>query len=190
VFKSEKIKGYISIIFFVILSVQMINGLVISTKETIKWQAVSFMSRQDDWSATRELLDWIRWNTPQDSVLLGNLDPTYYLYTGRKAVRGFSADPYLLHYSNKSETALGGVPNLVQRMGTYQVTYVIRTPSVYFTEGKIFNGILDKIISDYPDALRLVKEGSDPSYRVYEVDQRKLRNVFPSGLLQRDFKMH
>jgi hypothetical protein len=184
VFKSEKINGYISIVLFVILSVQMINGLLLSTKETIKWQAVSFMSRQDDWSATRELLDWIRWNTPQDSVLLGNLDPSYYLYTGRKAVRGFSADPYLLHYSNKPETALGGVPNLVQRMGTYQVTYVIRTPGLYFTEGKIFNGILDKMISDYPDSLRLVKKGSDPSYRVYEVDQRKLRNVLPSGLIQ------
>ena len=80
------------------------------TRETMKRQAVSFSSEQDDWKPIRELLDWIRQNTPQDSILLGNLDPAYYLYTGRKAVRGFSADPYLLFYSEKPETALGDVP--------------------------------------------------------------------------------
>ena len=29
----------------------------------------------------------------------GNLDPAMYLYTGRKSVRGFVQDPFLLHYS-------------------------------------------------------------------------------------------
>ncbi len=43
----------------------------------------------------------IRANTPPDAVLLANLDPVLYFYTGRKAVRGFSPNGYQAFYAAK-----------------------------------------------------------------------------------------
>jgi hypothetical protein len=181
VFKYGNIPAYISLVLAVLLGVQMINGLLTITRETMKRQAVSYATEQDDWKPVNELLVWIRQNTPQDSIMLGNLDPTYYLYTGRKAVRGFSADPYLLYYSRNPEAALGGSRDLVQRIAAYRVGYIIRTPSRFFKEGPIFNGILDKMISEFPEVLQLVKVGSEPSCKIYEVDQGKLHDVLRTG---------
>jgi hypothetical protein len=179
VFKYGNIPAYIPLVLAVLLGVQMINGLLASTRETMKRQAVSFTSEQDDWKPVNELFVWIRKNTPQDSILLGNLDPTYYLYTGRKAIRGFTADPYRLYYSLNPEAALGGSRDIVQRIVAYRVGYIIRTPSRFFKEGPIFNGILDRLLYEYPDAFRLVKEGSVPSCKIYEVDRGKLPRVLP-----------
>lgn len=182
VIKSGTIITYFSMILIVLLGIQMIHGLLSSTRETIKRQAVSFvppMYQQDDWAVMKELFDWIQKNTPQDSILLGNLDPTYYLYTRRKAARGFATDPYLVYYSDTQEPAPNAVPDLVKRIAGNRVRYIIRTPSSYFRDAEIFNGILDRFISCYPEALHLVKEGSDPSYRVYEVDQGKLPQALP-----------
>jgi len=188
--KSGTIQAYASLIIVVLLSIQMIYGLLLSTGETLKRQTVSFVPsiyQQDNWKDTRALLDWVRQNTPQDSILLGNLDPTYYLYTGRKAVRGFTADPFFLFYSEKPDTALGQVSDLVQRIVANRIRYVIRTPSLFFKDAVIFNGILDRLILDYPGALHLVKVGTDPSYRVYEVDQERLLYAPQSrGGMQRD----
>jgi hypothetical protein len=179
VFKYGNVQAYISLILAVLLGVQMINGLLTITRETMKRQVVSFSSEQDDWRPVRELLDWARRNTPEDSVLLGNLDPVYYLYAGRKAVRGFSADPFLLFYSRTPETALGGVPDLIHRIVVYRIRYIVRTPSRIFMEGPIFNGILDRLLSDYPEAFHVVKVSSDRSSTIIEVDRGKLLQTLP-----------
>jgi len=183
IFKHGNIPSYISLVLAVFLGVQMMDGLLSSTRETMKRQAqaLSLPSEQDDWRPVRELMDWVRQNTPEDSILLGNLDPTYHLYTGRKAVRGFSADPYRLYYTEKPETALGNDQDLIQRIAAYRVGYIVRTPSRFFMEGPIFNGILDKLTSEFPEALRLVKVGSEPSCKIYEVDQGKLHDVLRTG---------
>ena len=176
VFKQGNVPALFSLVLAALLGVLMINGLLPATRETIKRHAVSvsFPSEQDDWKPIQELMGWVRQNTPEDSILLGNLDPVYYLYTGRKAVRGFSADPYLLFYSGKPETALGGVPDLIQRIVGYRVRYIVRTPSRFFMEGPIFNGILDRLLSEYPQAFHVVKVASVPTCRIIEVDQGKL----------------
>src|SRR6185312_44091 len=57
------------------------------------------LGQQDPWWDTSKQLNWIRENTPPDAVLLANLDPLFYLYTGRRAVRGFLANPYDLFYN-------------------------------------------------------------------------------------------
>jgi len=174
VYKQGNAPAYISLVLAVFLGVQMIGGLLSSTRETLKRHTVSFPSGQDDWRPIRELLDWARQNTPEDSVLLGNLDPVYYLYTGRKAVRGFSADPFLLFYSRTPEAALGGVPDLIQRIMVHRISYIVRTPSRFFMEGPIFNGILDRLLSDYPEAFHVVKVSSDSSGEIIEVDRGEL----------------
>jgi hypothetical protein len=186
VFKQGDVQTRISLVLVAILGVMMIKGLLPATRETMITQAVSvsFPNKQDDWKPIRELMDWVRKSTPKDSVLLGNLDPVYYLYTGRKAVRGFSADPYLLFYSGKPETALGGGPDLIRRIVAYRISYIVRTPSRFFMEGPIFNGILDGLLSDYPEAFHVVKVSSDRTSKIIEVDQGKLHEALRSGKLK------
>ena len=178
-FQSKTLRSSATFILGIFISIPLVYNLFLCTKETMKQHAVSLsfvpsIYGQDNWENTRDLLDWIRQNTSQDSIVLGNLDPTYYLYTGRKSVRSFYDDPYLLFFSEKPETAMGQVSDLVQRVVAYRIKYIIRTPSIFYREGPIFNKILDRFIFCYPEALHLVKEGSDPSYKVYEVDQGKL----------------
>lgn len=184
-FKLDKVKKYIYVLFVVIIGAQMLDGLLLCTKETLKRQAVSLNTikfPQEDWRKTAELFKWIRQSTPQDTVLMiGMLDPACYLYTGRKAVRGIPANPYLVYYSHKPETVQEGM-ELANRIIVYQVKYVVRTPGTFFKEDSIYNDMLDRLVSEYPGALRLVNEGIDPSYRVYEVDQGKLRYALPSGM--------
>ena len=59
---------------------------------------VSPVAGTENWNDTARLLNWISRETPQDATLTGNLDPMYYLFTGRRAVRAFTTDPYLLYY--------------------------------------------------------------------------------------------
>jgi hypothetical protein len=141
VFKTKTLRKCIYIVFVVSISFQMIYSLLSCTKETIKLQAVSMRAMkfpQEDWKEKKEMFEWIRGNTPQDSVLLGILDPTYYLYTGRKAVRGYSVNPYLLYYSDKQEAALGGVSDLTKDCSSCQVCF--KSPDEF--PSPIFNGIL------------------------------------------------
>lgn len=171
--KSGTIQALASILLTVLLGSQMVYALLSSTGETLKRQTVSLIPskyQQDTWMDVNDLLEWVHRNTSPESVLLGNLDPTYYLYTGRKAVRGFEADPYLLYYSKTPETALGTVPDLVHRIVVNRVNYIIQTPSANFGESVIFKKLLDRLIIEYPGALHLVKEGRDPSYKIYLVD--------------------
>jgi len=129
-----------------------------------------------NWFGVSSLLAWTSENTPSDSVLLGNLDPTIYLYTGRKAVRGFVADPYLLYYSDKSDESLGSESDLLRVLITQKVNYIIRTPDDnFFKEVPIFNRILDKIVLKDKETFHLVKEGFIPEYKIYWVNQNKLQ---------------
>lgn len=189
-FQSKSLKTAATFILVCSIGIPLVYNLILCTKETMKYHAVSLsyvssIYGQDNWEDTRELLDWIRQNTSQDSILLGNLDPTYYLYTGRKSIRSFTDDPYRLFFSEKPETAMGQVPDLVQRIVANRVKYIIRTPSIFYKEGPIFNKILDRFIFSYPEVLHLVKKGADPSYKVYEVDQGKLLQALQSGELKK-----
>ena len=127
-----------------------------------------------NWAGVRFLLDWISENTPRDSVILGNLDPVIYLYTGRKAVRGFVADPYLLCYADQSDKPLGSENDLLEVLITQKVDYIIRIPDVYFREVPIFNGILDRISQKDEEILTVIKEGPHPGYEIYRANRQRL----------------
>jgi len=53
---------------------------------------------------------------------------------------------------------------LSRRIVTYRIDYIIITPSLFFKDAMIFNENIDKMISKYPEALHLVREGSDPFF--------------------------
>ena len=55
-----------------------------------------------DWGQLGKLFAYIRGNTPQDAIVMTNLDPMFYLNTGRRTVRGFSPDGYKLYYAHSA----------------------------------------------------------------------------------------
>ena len=172
--------------FVFLLCFSLGNALYLFSEKTLRLHKVSIMfdrktdSEELNWKEMSSLFHWIRNNTPIDSVVLGNLDPTIYLYTGRKAVRGFVADPYLLYYSDKSDDSLGSESELMGVLISQKVNYIIRNPDENFKEVPIFNRMLDRMLLKDARILRLVKEGSHPGYKVYWVNQQELQQ-YPHG---------
>lgn len=52
----------------------------------------------ETWKELQDTAAWIRQHTSGDTILISNLDPVMHLYTGRKALRGFTIDPYQMFY--------------------------------------------------------------------------------------------
>jgi hypothetical protein len=90
---------------------------------------------QDDWGEFEQVIDWVETNTPQDAVIASNLDPLLFLYTGRKAVRPFEANPVELYYLRKSGgQPLGPPAELAGRLELAGADYVVTTPGTCFRE--------------------------------------------------------
>jgi hypothetical protein len=125
---------------------------------------------QDDWARTSRMFAWLRGNTPADAVLMGNLDPAMYLYTGRKSVRGFVQDPFLLHYSGGADRQpLGRAADLVDAILRDHVSFVACAPNRSFREGPHLARLLGDLVNHYPDRFRLVYSDENSAYRIYAV---------------------
>jgi Dolichyl-phosphate-mannose-protein mannosyltransferase len=129
---------------------------------------------EDDWSQWHLLFDWIRTHTPADAVLLADPDPAFYLYTGRKALRGFHADPYKLFYAARHDAPLGTLRDLVRTILQARVGYIVRSPRRTYEEVGYLNALLDQLIARYPQAVYAVETGSNPGYVIYRVDRERL----------------
>jgi hypothetical protein len=123
---------------------------------------------QDSWYQLQSLLEWVKKNTPQDAVLAGNLDPLYYLYTGRKATRGFLADPYYLFYS-QSGHPIGSREEVMFRLAADGVTHWIVSPNSSFGEGPHLARMQAEALANQPDLVRRRKAIGDGSYSVLEL---------------------
>lgn len=91
----------------------------------------------NDWHQLTRVFSYIRSNTPPDAVIMANLDPMFYLNTGRKAVRGFVWDGYKLYYapSNSVITA----DQMGKEILENGVGYVALTPDRDFVEAPAFH---------------------------------------------------
>jgi Dolichyl-phosphate-mannose-protein mannosyltransferase len=128
----------------------------------------------DDWSQWHLLFDWIRTHTPADAVLLANPDPAFYLYTGRKALRGFHANPYDMFYAARHDEPLGTVTDLIRTILQERVGYIVRSPRRTYEEVGYLNALLDQLTARYPQAVYAVETGTKPGYVIYRVDRERL----------------
>jgi len=123
---------------------------------------------QDEWRETVRMFDWIERNSSPDAVLIGNLDPVLYLYTGRKSVRGFVQNPYLLHYSaDERALPLGPAGELLDTIRWYGANYLVCAPTASFREGPYLARLTADLLREHPDLFRLAYRSADSRYRIY-----------------------
>lgn len=125
---------------------------------------------EDDWREMGHLFAWIQQNTAADAVLMGNLDPTLYLYTGRKSVRGFEQDPYSLHYGAlPGDWPLGSPTGMWRTLEPSHAGYLISTPNLSFREAAPLDRLTRELVRSHADRFRLVYQSGDTKYRIYRI---------------------
>jgi hypothetical protein len=97
----------------------------------------------NDWSRMQLLFAWLRNNTPPEAVVMANLDPVFYLNTGRKAVRGFVPDGYKLYYSSSQPVTTPD--QLASEIIHNGVAYVALTPDRDFAEAPAFHKAVEAL---------------------------------------------
>ena len=140
---------------------------------------VSPVSGAEDWDATARALDWISRETPSDTLLTGNLDPMYYLFTSRKAVRAFAADPYLLFYNvtGPSENPLGTADGLRSRLLAMKSDYLLITATLGREEVRHLRGLVFEVAQGCPGGLIPVLGSSDSNHVIYRIDRARLEHL-------------
>ena len=120
----------------------------------------------NNWAEMRKMFTFIKANTPRDSVLLANLDPLFYLNTGRKAIRGFAPNGFGLYYAT---TQAGVTPDqLSTAIQRSQVNYVVLTPDRDFAESASFHSSVEAL--ERGGVLQPVAiAGISPEYRLLQV---------------------
>lgn len=127
-----------------------------------------------DWGQVMELCSWIRTNTPQQSVVSADLDPLFYLYTGRKAIRMFKSDPYSLIYEPESPQPLGSLDDFRTHIVRNKIAYLVMTPSDGSREGFCLHELVGLLLAKFPQAIRAVKRLDDSRYAIYAIDYKRL----------------
>jgi hypothetical protein len=74
---------------------------------------------------------------------MANLDSLWYLNTGRKAIRGFTADPYRLFYSPGSTPVTAA--ELSAELLKSRPTYVAISPDRDFVESAFYNRAVEAL---------------------------------------------
>ncbi len=90
----------------------------------------------NEWSAMQLLCNYIKTQTPPDSVVMANLDPVIYLNSGHKAVRGFSPNGFDLFYAPVRRPV--SAAQLLKSIHASSVDYVAVTPDRDFAEAPGF----------------------------------------------------
>jgi hypothetical protein len=120
-----------------------------------------------EWTPLVSVLERLSRNEPKDAVLAGNLDPLYYLFTGRKSIRAFESDPYLLHYAQRGEP-LGSRAEFMERLDRSRVTHVLSHECKLYTEAPILERMEQATIGASPAWTKIVAE---PQVTVYRRDR-------------------
>lgn len=99
------------------------------------------------------------------NLVATNLDPVFYLFTGRKSLRKFAADAYQLYYSSDPGGSLGPPEALLGQLNRYGATHVVFMPNQHFKEEKVFRDSVKALAQKHPALLEMVYESDDSRYR-------------------------
>jgi len=146
-------------------------GLFFQARDTVRGGLASLPEMgQEDWRALAGMLAKFGAGAPSDAVIAGNLDPMYSLYSGRKAIRPYAEDPYLLYYSDDSgRQPLGDLRQFRSTLRTHGVSYLVVDHLRLFQESKFMNLLVDEWRRVQPGALSLQAQTADGRFQIYRV---------------------
>ena len=121
------------------------------------------------WSSYQALFAWVKENTAPASVLITGLDSMLYLYTGRKSMRAFVAEPAKLFYGGVGDP-LGGTPALKKLMYEYRPQYLVDVPMPGFSEANSLRDNIAEVLQKSPGFLGKVYAGRDKRFAVYRIN--------------------
>ncbi|HVW84301.1 MAG TPA: glycosyltransferase 87 family protein, partial [Bryobacteraceae bacterium] len=90
VFQNVRIREALAAVVVILLALPLWTDISRIPKTLRYGQFPTSNVTPGDWSEMGKLFTYIREQTPADAVICANLDPVFYLNTGRKAIRGFS----------------------------------------------------------------------------------------------------
>jgi hypothetical protein len=123
----------------------------------------------DEWPELKKMFSWLRVNARQDTVVLANLDPVFFLYTDRKSTRSFVANSYKLFYVSGAPTD-DSVGSLEEIIGMTGASFLVMTPDTGFAEIPIVRRELARYRDTHPGKLeRVDRPGTDPKYQIYRI---------------------
>ncbi len=110
-------------------------------------------------------------HAPPDAVLATIHDPTYYLFTGRQAMRPFTFDQLGMHYALRVTPAnpFGSVDDLRRRLLVMQADYVV------VTRADQLQPLAEALAATDPGSLTARMGDPASGYVVYEVRRDRLR---------------
>jgi hypothetical protein len=123
------------------------------------------------WDGFVETFDWIKNHTDESDVLAVPLDPMYYLYTGRRAVRPWFFRPETYYYPYGHPAPDFGDPAKIRdALDALGARYVIADPieGVGPAAAHLFDGLLGA----YGSRARLVFVSQDTHHKIYELRPR------------------
>ena len=130
----------------------------------------------DGWRQLDALYGWIRRSTPPDAVLIGDLDPTYFLYTGRKAIRTFEPDGFSSYYDTAAKPGLSGMAAVFRRRAL-----AAGAGFWVWSEGPNDSGshsrLRDEVTRTHPGSLSIAAGDSESGYAVYRIDRERLERA-------------
>jgi hypothetical protein len=154
-------------------------GAVDAARKGAAWYAPAIA---EDWHRVAPLLEWIANETPRDSVVTGNLDPQYYLYARRQAVRAFEAEPYRLYYDAGAGPPLGTVEAFRRRLVSSGVDYLVLTPGFDFAEVPHLRKLVQGLEDERPGSVAPAAGDPASGYAVFRLDRALLSSREPQGL--------
>ncbi len=118
------------------------------------------------WREYEAQLDWLRREAPVDAVIQSNVDPTVFLFTGRRAIRGSEGNASLKMYVSKPEP-LGSAEDFRANLLRQGVSYVVLTPWNWFIENPFLDTLVEECRKRHPQEFTLVHQGKQAGFVIY-----------------------
>jgi len=119
-----------------------------------------------DWAAFEEMARWARKNIEPEAVIQSNIDPTVYLFTGLKSVRGFSGNVAVGTYLGVKEP-LGTPDQFRAGLIRANVRYLLVVKWSWFSECEYLERLQAELVRHYPGELQQIYAGPVPGFTVY-----------------------
>jgi len=164
-----------------VLVLLLANGLVRQARITARSGYVFLNTGTETWHQMNGAFRWVRSNTQRSAVFVCGWDSAMYLYTGRRAIRGYNPNAFQMDYAAHPKDPLGTTAAFGEAILREGVDYavVVQDPSAR-GEPHFYAELFGRFEARYPGTLRSPVEVA-PECVIYRVDRARLAKEMAAG---------